>query len=133
VVVATTLAACGFGHVNSSGFVSLEYVRISASDIVFELKNGSSKKISFRGVYSTMNGADPWDSQVVCREMSGTSGYAHPIALDVNKPASINISSGGQMRLRIGNQITAVDKDARCHLRLKLGDGVVIESGEFPP
>jgi RHS repeat-associated protein len=118
---------------DKSGAVSLEYVGVSGPSVLFDLKNGSAKKISFRGTYSMLKGADPWDSQIVCRTPNDTTGYEHPIALQNSIPASIIISPGDQMRLRIGNEIAAGDKGARCRLRLKLEDRTVLESTEFVP
>jgi hypothetical protein len=127
------LTACGPRPGDSVGAVSLEYVGVSGPSVLFDLKNGSAKKISFRGTYSMLKGADPWDSQIVCRTPNDTTGYEHPIALQSSIPANIVISPGDQMRLRIGNEIAAGDKGARCRLRLKLEDRTVLESTEFMP
>jgi hypothetical protein len=131
--VATALTACGPRQTHTAGVVSLEYVGISGSDVVFELKNGSSKKVSFRGTYSILKGADPWDTQIVCEAANGTTGYSHPIALEDRKPASISVSPGDQMRLRMWSQIAAVGKGAHCRLHFKLDDRTILESSEFMP
>jgi hypothetical protein len=130
-VAEMALTACGPRQVHSAGVVSLEYAGISGPDVIFQLKNESSKKISFRGTSSILEGADPWDTQIVCHDANGTTGYDHPIALVDRKPASINVSPGDQMRLRIGNEIAAGAKGSHCHLRLKLEDSTVVESSEF--
>lgn len=130
-VALTALTACGPRQVHSTDAATLEFAGISGSDVVFKLKNESSKTISFRGAHSILEGADPWDTQLVCHDANGTTGYDHPIALVDSKPASISVSPRDQMRLRIGNEIGAGAKGSHCRLRLKLEDQTVIESSEF--
>jgi hypothetical protein len=126
-----TLVACKPAEAPlPSGHISLVYVGILGSNVEFRLENGSSKTIRFRGLYTRPEGADPWDTQMVCRAANGTTGYNHPIAVVVGEPASVKVSAGKQMRLLIS---TAGDKGAHCHLRLTLEDRTIVESSEFAP
>lgn len=133
VVVGSALTACNPRPAHLSGIVTLEYGGLSAAGIEFVLKNGSSNKINFRGEYAKHKTADPWDTQVDCRAANGTTRYEHPVEVEADKPETIQVQPGSEARLLIWTDFIVASRGARCHLRLKLEDRTLVESGEFVP
>jgi hypothetical protein len=74
---------------------------------------------------------DPWDAHIDCTAAAGTSRYEHPISVQVEEPASIEVSPGEQMELLFQNNLISAGYGAHCRLSLKLKTGTIVESNDF--
>ena len=133
-----------------TGRVSLEYSGKDENDgfegkYFFNLTNGSSQPIRFRGLPSMLSDPVPssrivysWCSKPDSVAVSG--GFSMYVLSsggpDASPPENIKVSPGERLRLAIsGGDLREFRsyRGTRCGIHLTLEDGVIVESGDFEP
>jgi hypothetical protein len=129
-----------------TGRVSVEYVGRSEDDefqsnYLFNLANGSSGPVTFRGWSSMLADSEPSPDATSSRCSTAIGPFSsgrtvYTLRPGASPPESVEVSSGERIRLTVHASVFRefrIYKDCRCVLRLHLEDGSILESEEFKP
>lgn len=110
----------------------LEFVRSTATRLLFKFSNHSVRMVSFRGSRGSV-AADPWDTQFECKSTDSPYWDLEPFGLVDGDDRNVELLPGEAVSLTVSNEFASRYKGSRCHLSLRLHDGNFIKSNDFRP
>jgi len=136
-IVCSTLlsVACRPATTAKDGRVHIQFIAAMATEIHLRIQNGSPQPILLRGFRSSSGRIELWpdDLAVECRSSSAAVSIEEPFSIshDAVHPESISVASSDNLDLVVRKPMPADSKGTTCKVRLRLGNGSVIESTEF--
>lgn len=138
-VVALVLGSCKPARVPLTGQAALEIIGPSGSSRIFLLKNGSSRRLTFRGFSPMLSDVEPVGYNLSCQLASNEAVTSlAPIADYAYSPFSprettIAVDPGEQLRVAISSEFFERYKGKRCRFSLWFEDSSEIRTQEFVP
>ena len=114
--------------------VTLRYVSQSDNKLTFELQNGTSETLSFRGLRGLMR-VRPLagvTSELECRKTS-TERWWPEAKIEEAAPEIVQVAPQQRLQLEVDGNYTREYKGGLCHLKMRLQSGASIESSTFAP
>jgi hypothetical protein len=117
-----------------AGPIQLNFAGASDSSLTFDLGNGSSDHIEFRGWRGFMS-----DTRLSTRYVGMICGKGESLVLvgatvdHGDDPDVVRLSARTRMRVTVHNAFFDDFKGDKCKIRLQLVGGVAVQSDEFSP
>jgi hypothetical protein len=135
VFAALALVACN-GDTDSRphGRATLTFEQSSPSSLVFELKNGTFRRIWFDGVFEPEMAVRPLASgvDVECKP-EGSEGWIKqaPVLAVYSNGEHIGVAPGESRKLVVGRDFVDQFKNGVCRIQLLVAGGLILASDDF--
>lgn len=120
-----------------TGVIGFKVAPSTQTEVRFKLSNQTSQTIAFRGSRLKKDRSTfPWQAWIECHDSGSDIWTEGPYALIDGEAGGVEIGPGEQVDVVFGfnhhQKFAEEFKGGRCRFNLKLFDGAVLTSDEFP-